>query len=509
MPRLPTYTAEVQGVGGIESRRAQASSLSATAGAAGDLARSVSKDAEAILASMEEREQRETLVKNMENRATYAKRLQDAVTTGEPLDKIREEFETSQSRLYDNLQTRRGREAADYYSTQSGMMFEEKANSVEVQRAVDEARLQGQKFLDSAAATVGGNPAALPIIEQNIEAFVRTLPKLSPQQRATISNSLRQNINASAAMASARAEPEKTINAIKGGAFHLTPEQREQVLNEAERAISAKRTQESYERALKEIEKRDQDEGAREKHIQAIFKGTFNAQTALTDPALRPTTLEHLMVFADSWGKVKDKPTPSNPKVVDALWQAIHNPDAEARLYSADAVFRYVESQQLNHTDAGKLMSDIANQRDANNVKLSTKLRAQVNIIDQQLARDLRYKMRPELMAAIKMNYVARVEERMNDLRKDNKNPAQVFDRDNKLYAGTPEFVQGAINEARTGPNGALQKFTEPVQFPDGKWRVYKGSGNPEDVVNNWSVVDPLTWKQLPSPTDPIPIPSK
>jgi len=505
MPRLPTYTAPVQGVGGLETRRAQESDLTA-AGAAGELAGGVIKAADKFLTGIEESEQRQVLVKNMQNRAEFAKRLDEAVTSGEDLDKIREEFENKQSLTLDNLRTKQGRMHADYYAAQSGAMFDAKANSIQVERSVAEAQLQGQQFLDSAAATVGGNPSALPVVEQNIDAFVSTLTKVSPQVRDKISNSLKQNINAAAAMASARARPQETIDAVKGGAFHLTPAQREQVINEAQGAISAQRAQSSYERAQKELDIRERDDTARGKHIQSIFRGTFNAQAALNDGNLRPQTLEHLMVFAESWAKSGGVAKPSNSKVFDALWQAIHNPDAEARLYNSEAIFRYVASGHLNHPDAGKLMNDIANQRDVNNVKLSTKLRAQVNIIDQQLARDLRYKMRPELMAAIKMNYVARVEERMNELRKDNKNPAQVFDRDNKLYVGSPEFVQEAINDARMGPDGRMQKMSEPVQFPDGKWRIYKGSGNPEDVPNNWTEVNPAASNPTGSPlVDQIP----
>jgi len=500
MPRLPTYTAQVQGVGGLSTRQATAADLTSAA-AVYDLAAGASKEAEALLTTVEDAEQRKIITQNMQNRATYAKRLDEAATTGEDIDKIREEFDNQQSHQYDDLKTRKGRDAADYYTAQSGAMFQEKANSIRVEREVADARLKGQQFLDSAAATVGSNPSALPVIEQNIDAFVGTLTQVSPQERNRIANSLKQNINASAAMASARSRPEETLAAVKGGAFYLTPQQREQVINEAQGAIATRRTQESYERTIKELDKRERDDTARDSYLKSIFKGTFNPQAALVDNNLTPQTREHLMVFAESWAKHGGKEQPSNQKVVNSIWQAVHNPDAEARLYNTDAIFRYVETGDLNHSDAGKLMNDIANMRDVNNVKLSTKLRSQVGIIDQQLARDLRYKMRPELMASIKMNYVARVEDRMAELRSVNKNPAQVFDRDNKLYVGTREFIQGAIDEARRGPSGQVQSLNAPVQFPDGKWRIYKGAGDIEDVEGSWKVVDPAELARAKNPT--------
>lgn len=239
MPRLPTRSADIQPGAISGGRRAGIEDTGAVDLA--PLGRTIQNVAESQMQVREDSESRKVLVQQAEIRAKYAKRLDEAATSGEELGKIREELDADLSKISENLQTRKGLETAQMHAANTGAVFDNQANNIAVTRATLEARVEGAKFLNSTGAIVGANPGYLPQAEQDVDAFVATLSRVPPEKRAAIAADLKNNLNVAAAMRQAQLDPDGTIAAIKGGQYNLDPTQRLQIEREAERENARRR----------------------------------------------------------------------------------------------------------------------------------------------------------------------------------------------------------------------------------------------------------------------------
>lgn len=464
MPKLPTFTAEVGGLPIAGGRRATAEDFGGGEGliAAG---RAVGRAAETFLSDMEEREQREVMIKNAELRAKYVKRLDEAATTGEDVEKIQQEFENDASAIGENLQTRRGREAAQLHTTNSGAVFQQAASVLQVQRASIEARMAGQKFLSSTSALVASQPTYLSQAEQDVDAFVSTLQRVPPEKRAAMAQALKQDLNMAAAMSLARIDPQQTKNALEGGQFDLSPEQRRTALNQAETAIRAQRAEEAHFRALREYEEREANDKARDVHFKAIMQGSASARQILDDPNLQPSTREHLIVFMEHRAKaLAAGEKKSDPVAVRDLWLRIHAPEGDPRrIFTGDPIFQAVEAGRVSTTDANQLNTLVMNQKDENNRTIGSKLGSMMGAVGRALSQDPRYIGQPALVAEIQMDYQARVFDQVKRLRDAGQDPSQVFNPASKDYVGSREFIQGSVD---TVTNRARQEATLSLPRP-------------------------------------------
>lgn len=489
MPTLPLarYTAKPDGGTISGGRRATGEDFGAV-----DLTgavRSVQGAAEAYVAQKEEDESRSVLVQQAEIRAKYAKRLDEAATNGEDVTKIRSELDNDLAKVGEGLTTRRGADTAQLHAANTSAVFDNQANNILVSRAVTQARVDGAKFLNSTGAIVASNPAYLPQAEKDVDAFVETLSRVPPEKRAAMAADLKQNMNVAAAMGAARLDPEGTKLAIEAGKFDMTPEQRQQVVGQADATIRAKRVEEGYVRAEKEYKERERDETARDKHFKGIMAGTTSARAILDDPDLRPATREHLVSYMEARTKsLAGADKRSNPGAVRDLWMRINAPDGDPnKIYGADPIFEAVKKGDINTTDADRLNSQLANSKDENNRSFSTRLNGRLQTVASAMRSSPVYQNQPELAAAIQNTMIAEVERESLRLRKEGKNPDVLLDPNSKDYYFTPNRIKTVADDVqkqaaqlnpssvdlRTKPDAAMEiSVGQPFIDPNGVQRT-------------------------------------
>jgi hypothetical protein len=330
MPILKNYTADLGRGGAVGLPRASAAAFGAgVSEAAGALAGETIKVAGDFLTNIEETESRKALVHNTEVRAKYAKRLDEAATSGEDLDKIREEFQNDLDAGSQDFQTRRGVDSARYYDASSAQMFDNRANDIAVFRAGAEAKLEGSKLLNSLGEILGSNASYLPQAERDVDAFVSTL-KISPQQRAAIAQDLKQNLNVHAAKTNARNDPVGTMKAIEGGAYDMRPEQRLEVMQYAQAAESLQRSRKLHaEQDIKMEQAKRGDVALNE--MLALHAGsklsTFDTKALLRRQDLDP---DRKIQIINIYNALALKPT-TDPIMANALYADIFRPEGDPR----------------------------------------------------------------------------------------------------------------------------------------------------------------------------------
>lgn len=466
MPKLPTYSANIQAGGASGGRRATPEDTGVV-----DLipaVREVQRATGQAIAGMEDDESRKVLVRQAEIRAKYAKRLDEATTNGEDVDKIREELTNELSTVSEGLKTTKGLETAQLHSANTGAVFDNQANQIQVTRATLQARVEGSKFLNSTGALVSSNPSYLPQAEQDVDAFVATLSRVPPEKRAEIAADLKQNLNVAAAMANARLDPEATMRAVKGGAFDMTPTQRQQVVNQAEAEIRSRRVEENYKRAEEERQRRERDDSARDQYFKDIMEGRGSRRALLDDPNLLPRTREHLVMFMEQRAKsLAGEERRSNPAVKRELWMAIHAPDGDPRkIYNADKIFAAVERGDINPTDANQLNALVANQKDENNRSFGQRLGGRMQTVIGAMRSSPVYQAQPELAAAVQNEMIAQIEKRAGEMRKENKSPDDLLNPESKDYFFTPNRMKQVEADVRRQAD-AVNPNIPRVSAPD------------------------------------------
>jgi len=453
MPRLPTRSADIQPGAISGGRRAGPEDTGVV-----DLqpaVRAVQGAAEGVLQGREEDESRRVLVQQAEIRAKYAKRLDDAATSGEDLGKIREELDSDLSRVTDNLQTRKGLETAQLHSANTGAVFDNQANNIAVTRATLEARVEGAKFLNSTGAILSSNPGYLPRAEQDVDAFVATLNRVPPEKRAVIAAELKNNLNVAAAMRQAQIDPDGTIAAVKGGQYNLDPTQRLQIEREAERE---KRAQEADRERVKLEARREEAERvdlARGEMLDGIIKGKVRWPDIRDNPAFAgpqgANAKKELFLMMEARNKeMASGEKRSNPVVERNLWMAIHAPDGDPRkIYSATPIFEAVQRGDINTNTANQLNAMVANQKDENNRTIGSHMNGLMAVVGRSLSQDPRYIGQPGIVAEIQMDYQDRVAKRVTALRDAKKDPMEAFNPASKDFVGSREFIQGSIDRVK------------------------------------------------------------
>lgn len=465
MPKLPIFTANPgQGViaGG---RRATAEDMGAQDVTAG--VHSIQRAAEGVIQAKEDDESRKVLVSQAEIRAKYAKRLDEAVTTGEDTDKIKEELNSDLAAVADGLTTKKGMETAALHAANTGAIFDNQANHIQVTRANLNARVAGAQFLNSTGAIVASNPDYLPQAEKDVDAFVQTLTKVSPEHRAVIAKDLKQNMNVAAAMSRARIDPAGVKKAVEGGSYDMTPEQRQQVIHQADATERQIRADAAFKRQELEYEKHQTDLAARDEHFKKIMTGGFSMRAVLDDPRLSPQSREHLALMQEARGKaLAGQEKKSNPTVVRDLWLRVNAPDGTpGKIYTNDAIFQAVKAGDVNTTDANNLNNLLANQKDENNRSFSTRLNGRIRIVEGAMRSSPEYQNQPELASAIQLEMMTQVEKKAAALRKDGKSPDGLLDPASKDYFFQPNIIRTLARDVREQQKAQLPKITSPAEY--------------------------------------------
>lgn len=486
MPTLPLarYTAKPDGGTISGGRRASAEDFGGDFTGAG---RAIQGAAEGYLAQKEEDESRSVLVQQAEIRAKYAKRLDEAATSGEDIAKIRGELDNDLAKVNEGLSTKKGVTTADYYAATTGAVFDNQANNILVSRAYSAARVEGAKFSSALVDRVSRDPSALESAKADINAFVDTLSRVSPENKAKLTKEWGDDVTVAAVMGDIRRDPTSAKKRIEENVWGLSLKQREAALDEVTKQKNAARVQQNYLRAEKEYQERERDEAARDKHFKGIMGGTTSARAILDDPDLKPATREHLISYMDARSKsLAGADKKSNPAAVRDLWMRINAPDGDPnKIYGADPIFEAVKKGQINTTDADRLNSQLANSKDENNRSFSVRLNGRLQTVSSAMRSSPVYQNQPELAAAIQNTMIAEVERESARLRKEGKNPDVLLDPDSKDYYFTPNRIKTVAEDVqkqaaqinpssvdlRTAPDAALtlsvgQPFIDPQGVP-------------------------------------------
>lgn len=393
-------------------------------------------------------EQRKAIVGSAQIRAKYAKALDEATLSGAPLEPLKEQMNNELAAIGQDFSTPQGRGAVALHTANNNLMFDEQANRIEVQRFGAQARLEGKNLLDSESATIQSNPLYLPFALKNVAAFVSTL-KVSPDAKATIQQGLEAELNMAAAMSSARIDPSGTKLKLEGGEWKLTPEQRRIAINQTETRIREIRADETAQRVLADWQERKNDSAAAQGVLGRIFDGTFTQRLISDNADLKPETKENLLRFY-TW-YMTEKGNKPHPAAMMDLWLAIHAPSDDPRkVYNADEVFRAAERGLINSGEAEKAAGWVAAQRDESNVSFSSKLRAKLTTIRAGMMADPKWAAQGELSAAVQLEVANRAEQSANELRRQNADPAQIFDPKSKYYAFNPQLLQSIASDIRS-----------------------------------------------------------
>lgn len=393
-------------------------------------------------------EQRRAIVGASQIRAKYAKALDEATLSGAPLEPIKQAMNDDLAKVGEDFQTKQGQAAIALHTANSNLMFDEQANRIDVQRAGAQARLQGKEFIDSESAQIQSNPLYLDTAVKNAAAFVQTL-RVPPDTKATIQQGIESELNMGAAMASARIDPEATKLKLEGGAWKLSPEQRRTAISQADTRIREIRADATAQRVLAEYEERKADSAAAQGVLGHIFDGTFKQGFISDNADLKPETKENLTRFY-SWFNT-EKGNKPHPAAMMDLWLAIHAPDDDPRkVYNADSVFQAAEQGRINSGEAETAAGWVARQRDENYNTFSQKLRAKLMTIRAGMTADPKWAEQGELSSAVQLEVANRAEQTANELRRENKDPSQIFDPHSKFYAFNPQLLSSVASDIRS-----------------------------------------------------------
>lgn len=463
MPVLKTFTSRFQGLPISGGRAATAADFGGEeAKATGELASTTAKVGEAALTNVEETESRRALVGTTEIRARYSRELDAAAQTGANTEDIKIKMDADLAKVGEEFRTSKGKALLDMYSANTHLGFDEQANRIEVQRAAATARIEGAKYMNASSAILMGNPHALAQTEQGVDALMATFTRIPPHERAEMAQKLKQNLNMTAAMATARIEPKIAKRKLENGEWNLTSEQRETALNQAEQVMNAQRAADNHARAQAEFERKQRDEAATRKYTDAIILGTLTGKAlerALTSDAdLDSNSVKALTLFAEHRAEaLKKGEKVSDPTVRNDLWLRIHAPDTDPRkIFNGDAIFAAVEKGQLNTTDANTLLKQVGDMKDENNRSFGTRLQARMTTVGAALRSSFEYSSRPELQAAILNEMVAQVEQQSAALRKENKDPNVLLDPSSKDYYFKPDVIKTVARDVQQRMNAAL-----------------------------------------------------
>lgn len=487
MPILQNYTAKIDGTPITGGRAASGEDFG---GQIGEGLMSGGRNMQSVGAYVEQQNQddetRKALVASAELRAKYAKELDEATLSGAPLAPIRERMQADYAKIGENFSTRKGSDAVAVYSANANLMFDEQAGRIEVTRAMATARIDGSKFLNSAAAIIQSNPGYLATAEQDADALASTFSNIPADKRAAIADELKKDLNMAAAVAAARVDPEGTKVRLDKGEWNLSPEQRNMAINRADTEIRAKRADEAYQRSLEKERRQEANDQARDNLFKGIIGGTTRRRDIMDNPDLTPATREHLINVMDSRAKELTGGAPKTDPITERnLWLAINAPDGTpGKIYTAEPIYEAVRAGRMNTDDANRMLSVLANQKDENGRTIGQKLGSLSATVGRALSQDPQFTAQPALVAQIQLDFQARVQKRADDLRKAGKDPTEIFNPDSKEYVGRKEFIQGSIDAARSNATAAGQGVTPGQEMiTDGRRWLYKG-GDPKNPKN-------------------------
>lgn len=485
MPTLKTYTAPLQSPE-TSFQKATPASMGADIG---EGLTAVGRGAHELYQQMSENEARTALVGAAQIRAKYAQALDEATASGADTAPLKEKMTDELAKIGENFSTRHGVQSLQLHSAQSVMMFDEQANRIAVTRASEQARVQGQQFLQDQSAVLRSNPSALSIAERNVDDFVATFNRMPPDKKALVAQDLKTQLNMAAVQASARIDPEGTKQRLIDGEWKLTPREREQGIAEADTQMRAIRSDQIHQRQLADYDEKKRWAEDSNDLLTKIYKGLIKPGE-IADSTLPREIRENLSHFQE-W-LMNDRLNRLNkphPLEMLRLWNMIHaNDDDPNKVYDNTEVLKSAKAGNLNALEAERASGWVANQKDENNRTIGSRLANQMNIVGRALSQDPSFIAQPATVAEIQLDYQDRVLKKVNEMRTAKENPAQIFEAGNKNFVGSREFIQQSIDNVRSSSRRLNEAVAAPVKFPDGVTRKWNGQ-EPKTDIKNWTPV--------------------
>jgi hypothetical protein len=444
MPKLPYQQVQMGTLPAIGGRRASASDFGADVGA--EIARA-GHAGKQIYDDIGDSEARGVVVGRAQIVTKYAKRLDEAVTSGEDLGKIKEEMNTELGKLGDNLSTRKGQDTLDIATAGTNQMFDAQANAIAVRRAGSQAKLQAGNLLRDLSGTLASNPNALTFALDQTDAFTETLTRVPPEQRAEIKDKLRSELNMTAALAHARLMPESAKQGVAENKWKLTGEQALQVQAEADRTIRARRVDAEYQRTLVERRKDEANDKARRDLYKGLRDGTVGEQDILGNMDLKPATAEHLIDVMDRMAKVNNtEESRTDPKVFNDLRAAIDSPPGTSgRLVDPQRVWM-MYGKGLSKDDATFLENRVYANRDEGGYTLAHEVDGTIRTLSRELDKSNLLTIDPFGPSRVQA-FTRYVYEQVEKARKDpSADPRELLNPKSPKYVGhaIPTFLSGA-----------------------------------------------------------------
>ncbi len=356
------------------------------------------------------------------------------------------------AKVGDQFQTKKGTDSLAVYTANANLMYNEQANAIAVKRAALNAKVEGAKYINAESANVIRNPAMLPLAEKNAEEFGATLTGVSPEQRAEIVSGLKKELNQAAAISASRIDPKGTKQKLEAGEWDLTPEGRAVAISKAEQEGRMQEADQARIKAEARVESMDRAERAYDGHFKTLMDGKPNDSSwhraVMDDPAFatHPEKREHLIMLAKALTKeLNGGERKSDPVAYRDAWLRI----TRGEITDSAPIADLVEAHRLNVHDGQFLTATVQQAKDPNGQTVLSKMRSLVGIFGQSIEHDVQFTGQASTVAAIQMDYMARVTDQVNSLRAAGKDPQLAFDPTSKDYVGDPKFGEQSIKNVR------------------------------------------------------------
>lgn len=478
MPVIKSYTAPLGGSTISGGRRATPTDMGAPARRS--FGEGLGNAAESILATKENEETRSALVETAKIKASYAERLDAAERSGGDTAKLREDLNNELAAVGSTFETRKGRSALELYTANTNESFTQQINAVEVRRAAADAKLRGNEWLNATSVMLARDPTQLARAEQEASDFVDTF-NVPPEQRALLKQELIQNVNMSAALASARIDPAGTKERLTNGEWTLTPAQRQQAIGKAAFAERERRSEERAAEALARQQRNDADQAALNEGVRAILRGEA---PDLFDARLSGQSQENLVRFRDAMTDSLDKGIArSNPTTKRDLWLRVNaDPTDPNKIVSSAPILDAVADGTLNTSDADHLITLLQNNKDGSGDTFRQRLGERMGNIVGAMRGSPEFAAQPELSAAIQNELLARAEEKVALLREKGRDPSSMLDPTSEDYFFKPGLIKVVAEDLKTqawkdkaidlsrpdAPNPIDLPIGTPIIRPDG-----------------------------------------
>lgn len=474
MPRLPTYTAQLQQSPISGGRRATGEDFASIGPASGhDLQRA----ADAYLTNIEQEEARKVVVASSDIRARYARAIDEAALSGGDLDALKQKMNDELSKVGENFETKRGADHVAVATSNLNLDFDQQANRIAVTRARATATTEAATLLRNETQAVAQDPASLKRSEEVVRAFFETYAgRLPPEMRKEMAEKEIRQLHVAAAMSTARLQPELAKQQVDAGKWDLTIEQRTQVLSYADSEIRGRKVQEEYERTKRLREDQEKVDAGRANWFDKIYRGQATWAAIRDDPAFASNTAhavaakkELQLMMETRRREMAGEEKRSDPAVLRDAWSKV----VTGEWLTNAPVVDLVNKGQLNTRDGAWLTGIAQQQKNESGESWRGRMAARLRVVDSALKGRADYSALAQQGVAddMMMQMVAQAEKKAEEYRKENDKAALdgMLDPDSKFYFFTPGKMKAIEAESkarvRATITASLPKVTTQAEY--------------------------------------------